>query len=87
MMTDMPGVETRVAVVPRFVPGVAQMGVIEMQTPRLPVVIGRLMQVSRAGHDTERQVEGTTTQGEDPTHPKESNRIQGIRAIEPLDGW
>ena len=51
------------------------MGVIEMQASRLHVITGRFMHVGRAGHEGERQIECTTAQREDPTHPLESNRV------------
>jgi hypothetical protein len=57
--------------------GVAQVDMIEVQPSGLLVMIGRSVQVRRAGYEAKRQIEGTTTQGEDPTHPSESNRIHG----------
>ncbi len=90
MVTDVSGVETRIAVFGRSVlvvalllviGGVAQVGVIEVQTPRLLVMIGRFMHVRCAGHEAEPQIDGTTAQREDPAHPSELNRIHGQGAM------
>jgi len=48
--------------------GIAQMGVIEVQASRLCVMSVRIVQVRRAGHQAESQIEGTTAQREDPAH-------------------
>ena len=64
--------------------GRAQVRVIEVQTPRLRVVIGRFMQVGRAGHEAEHEIEGTTAQREDSAHPPKSNRIHRVNAMASL---
>ena len=88
MMREVPLGERRIAVVGVvlemiFLPvsgGVSHVCVIEVQSSRLGVMIGRLVQVGRAGQHAERQIDGTTGDCQDSTHRMESNRNPGIHA-------
>jgi len=95
VVIDVPGIETRIAVVRRFVSalafllatgGVAQVDVIEVQTPRLFVMIGRFMDMGRAGHEAEGEREDAAAQREDLTHPTEFTRTQGSAPLD-LSIW
>ena len=55
--------------------GMAQVGVIEMQTPRPLVMIGQFVHVGRSGHEAEYESEGTAAQREGLSHRSESSRI------------
>ena len=53
---------------------VAQVTVIDVQPAILLVVIRRFVHVGEAGHEAERQVEGTTAQCKSPSHPTDCIR-------------
>ena len=81
MVTDVSVIDTRIVtrcpspgvVFVIVIGGLAQVGMIEVQPPRLLVMIGRFMHVRRTGNEAERQVGDTTAEGEDPAHPPESS--------------
>ena len=86
MVPDVSGVDAHTAVLGRdglgaasglMIGGLAQMGMIEVQAARFLVVIGRLMHVCRSGYEAEHQIDGTTAESEESTHPSESNRDHG----------
>ena len=58
-----------------------QVGVVEVQAARLPV-IGRLVDVRRTGNGDERNVSGTAAECEESTHLAESNRLSRSAAMD-----
>ena len=88
MVPDVPGIEVRSAAVGiRGLVGaggpqtgaLAQMGVVQVQAAHLVMMVGGFVHVRTAGHEAERQIDGTATYGEEPTHPAKFSPIVSIR--------
>jgi len=80
MVPDVSGVDANLAVLGMYglvIGGLARVGVVEVQAARFLVMIDRLMHVRRSDHEAEQQINGTTAESEELTHPAESNRSHG----------
>ena len=51
----------------------AEMSMVQVKPTHLVVVVCRSMHVRSAGHEAEREIDGATTYGEEPTHPAKSS--------------